>query len=196
VTNELNESPFDLSSLKKEWGWLMALGIGLVVLGTLAISMPLFATIEFVEILGILMAVAGIAQIIGAFHSKRWNGFLIQLIIGALYLITSFMVLENPVKGAAGLTLLIAIFLLSGGLFRIVIALSVRFTGWGWTLLNGIVTMLMGLIIWRQFPESALWVIGLLVGIELLFCGWTWIMLSVVLKSLVNKKADDHIAAS
>ncbi|WP_437224280.1 HdeD family acid-resistance protein [Planctomicrobium sp. SH661] len=187
MSNAMMKFPTDLAPLKKEWGWLMGLGVGLVVLGTLAISMPLIATIEVIEVLGILMAMAGFAQIIGAFHAAQWRGFVVQIALGILYLVTSFLVLVNPVEGAAGLTLVMAAFFLTGGLFRIVIAMSERFPGWGWVLLNGFVTMLMGLIIWRQFPVSALWVIGLLVGIELLFCGWAWIMLAIAAKTYVER---------
>lgn len=187
MVNDLIETPFSLAPLKNEWGWLLALGIGLVVLGTLSIAMPFVATIQFVEVLGILLAIAGISQVVGVFHSKLWRGFIIQAAVGILYLVTSFLMMVNPVEGAAGLTLLMAAFFLSGGLFRVLFSLSERFPGWGWTLLNGVITILMGLIIWRQFPESALWVIGMLVGIELLFCGWAWIMLAVTARSAIEK---------
>lgn len=184
MPTESNQLPTELTNLKKEWGWLLALGVGLVLFGATAISMPLVATVGFVTVLGILLLVGGVAQIVSAFHSSEWSGFLLHLLIGILYIVTGFLILENPVEGAAGLTLLLAAFFFISGVFRIVVAMRERFPSWGWTLLNGAVTVLLGIIIWRQFPVSSLWVIGLLVGIEFLFNGWSWIMLSFALKNL------------
>ena len=79
---------------------------------------------------------------------------------------------------------MIALFLLVAGLFRIVASLLIQFHDWGWVLLNGIITLILGLMILRQFPSSGLWVIGMFVGIDMLFNGWTWIMLSIGLRGL------------
>jgi uncharacterized membrane protein HdeD (DUF308 family) len=73
------------------------------------------------------------------------------------------------------------------GIFRILGAAIIQFPQWGWSLLNGVVTLLAGMVIYRHFPESAIWVIGLLVGIEMLFCGWTWIMLAAGIKRLARR---------
>ncbi|QDU56774.1 HdeD family acid-resistance protein [Aeoliella mucimassa] len=176
----LNEA----KALRDSWLWLLILGVVLVLGGVAAIATPLLATVGVVSLLGILMIVAGVAQIVSAFHCRGWEGVLLHLLVGILYSVTGFFVLENPGKGAAGLTLLMAAFFLAAGIIRIVVALKERFPGWGWTLLNGAVTVLLGLIIWRQFPESALWVIGLLVGIDLMMSGWAWIMFALVFRKL------------
>jgi uncharacterized membrane protein HdeD (DUF308 family) len=84
------------------------------------------------------------------------------------------------------LTKFIAIFLIVSGLFRIVSALATRFRDWGWVLLNGGVTLLLGIIINRQLPEAALWVIGLFLGIEMIFNGWGWVMLALGLRSVAK----------
>ena len=86
------------------------------------------------------------------------------------------------------MTKFIAIFLIVSGVFRIVSALFVRFQDWGWVLLNGGVTLLLGIIINRQLPEAALWVIGLFIGIEMIFNGWAWIMLALGLRSVAKAK--------
>jgi uncharacterized membrane protein HdeD (DUF308 family) len=180
---ETNPVVSELHNLRKDWYWLLALGIALVLGGLVAISVPLIATVGIVTVVGILMLAAGIGQIISAISSARWSGVLLHILLGVLYAVTGFFVLENPLQGAAGLTLLMAAFFFTGGIFRIVFAVRERFPTWGWTLLNGAVTLLLGLIIWKQFPESTLWVIGLLVGIDMLFTGWTWIMLSFAVRS-------------
>jgi len=94
---------------------------------------------------------------------------------------------ERPGLGAEVITFMLAIALLVGGSFRIVMALSERFHGWGWVLLNGIVTLVLGILIWRQWPESSLWVIGLFVGIDMVFAGWSLVMAGLAVRTLARK---------
>lgn len=177
----------ELENLRGSWGWILAMGICMMVAGLATMALPLLptlATLTVVTILGILLLASGIAQIVSAFHCKAWKGVFLNTLVGILYLLTGFLVLENPVKGALGLTILLALFFLASGIFRIVISLQERFPGWGWALMSGAVTVLLGMIIWRQLPESALWVVGLLLGIEFLFNGWMWVMLAIAFRSI------------
>ena len=87
------------------------------------------------------------------------------------------------------LTAFVAAFFIVAGSFRILAAMIVRFPHWGWSLLNGIVTFLLGVIIYHHFPAGAIWVLGLLIGLEMLFHGWTWIMLSLAVRNLPDKAA-------
>ncbi|MBN1911192.1 MAG: DUF308 domain-containing protein [Pirellulales bacterium] len=160
-------------------------------IGLGAISVPLFATVGIVTVVGILMLVAGTAQIVSGLSSAKWSGVFLHLVVGILYCVTGFFILESPLKGAAGMTLLLAVFFFVSGIFRIVFALRERFPAWGWTLLNGAVTLLLGIIIWRQFPVSALWLIGLLLGIDLVFAGWTWIMLALAVRRIPAPEATE-----
>jgi uncharacterized membrane protein HdeD (DUF308 family) len=191
LNTESNSAVEEMYPLRKDWGWLLALGIGLVVIGIGAISVPLLATVGIVAVIGILMIVAGAAQIVSALSSAKWSGVFLYLVIGVLYVVTGFFILENPLEGAAGLTLLLAVFFFVSGIFRIVFALRERFPAWGWTLLNGTVTLLLGIIIWRQFPVSALWLIGLLLGIDLIFAGWTWIMLALAVRRVAKTESTE-----
>jgi uncharacterized membrane protein HdeD (DUF308 family) len=179
---QINPFADELRELRKDWIWILALGVGLVLAGGAAISVPLFATVGIVTVLGILMLVAGAGQFVSAFSSARWSGVFLNIVLGLLYGVTGFFVLENPLEGAEGLTLLLTVFFFVSGIFRMVFALRERFPAWGWTLLSGAVTLLLGIIIWRQFPASSLWLIGLLVGIDLIFTGWAWIMLAFVIR--------------
>ena len=71
---------------------------------------------------------------------------------------------------------------LVGGLFRIIGSLMYQFPHWGWTLVGGIINLALGIMIWEQWPEASLWVIGLFIGIDLIFTGWTWVMLALSVK--------------
>jgi uncharacterized membrane protein HdeD (DUF308 family) len=162
--------------------WFMALGIAMVVLGTIAIGSACVATEAATWLFGFLLLAGGISEIISAFWAGRWSGTLAHMLIGILYVIVGLLITDSPRDAAIQLTLILAIFFIISGVFRIVFSLSERFTGWGWVLLNGVVTLLLGMLVYKQWPLSGLWVIGLFVGIELIFNGWAWIMLSMGLR--------------
>jgi len=172
----------ELQALHQQWWCFMLLGVSLVVLGSICIADPLIASVASVVVLGFLMLAGGISQIISSFWSGKWSGMLLHMLIGVLYAVVGYMFIDQPVVNMALLTKFIAIFLIVAGTFRIVSALMTRFHDWGWVLLNGIITLLLGLIINRQMPEASLWLIGLFVGIEMIFNGWAWIMLSLGLR--------------
>ena len=111
---------------------------------------------------------------------------LLHVMIGLLYAVVGYMIVDAPGLTLLLLTKFIAIFLIVSGVFRIVSALILRFQDWGWVLLNGGVTLLMGIIINRQLPEASLWVVGLFVGIEMIFNGWAWVMLALGLRTVAK----------
>jgi uncharacterized membrane protein HdeD (DUF308 family) len=98
--------------------------------------------------------------------------------------VAGMFLIDSPVAAALGLTLIIAAYLMVGGILRIVLAVVERFHSWGWVLLNGVVSLVLGVSIWRQWPLSGLWVIGLFVGIEMLFSGLAWLMLGMGVRSI------------
>jgi uncharacterized membrane protein HdeD (DUF308 family) len=179
----------ELQRLRDNRFWFLALGIALVVFGIVAIGSACVATVAMTWLFGFLLLAAGITEIVSSFWAGRWSGMLVHLLIGVLYTIVGFMILDHPQNSAIQLTLIIAIFLIVGGVFRIVFALSERFTGWGWVLLNGAVTLMLGMLVYKNWPESGLWVIGLFVGIEMIFNGWAWIMLAIGLRQIPTKAA-------
>jgi uncharacterized membrane protein HdeD (DUF308 family) len=179
----------ELQSLRSNWLWFFALGVAMVVLGLIAISWACLATITVAAtwLFGFLLLAGGITEVINSFWAGRWSGTLVHLMVGVLYVIVGLMIIEQPEEAALQLTLIIAIFLMFGGVFRIVFALSERFAGWPWVLLNGGVTLMLGLLIYKQWPASGLWVIGLFVGIELIFNGGAWLGLAFALRNLPAK---------
>jgi uncharacterized membrane protein HdeD (DUF308 family) len=144
----------ELAAMRDHWWWFLLLGILLVVLGTIALSAAPFVSLAAVVMFGFLLLVAGVVQIVSSFWAGRWSGLLLHLMIGILYVVTGYLIAEKPIEGEQNLTLLVAGFLLAAGLFRIVASLVVQFHDWGWVLLNGIVTLLLGLMILKQWPAS------------------------------------------
>lgn len=182
----------ELEHMSGHWCWFMLLGALLAVCGTAAIVLPPvleYTSIIVPVVLGVLLMVGGVATIISSFWAGKWSGFLLQLLVGILYLVVGLVFTENPFETALALTLFIAIVFIIVGIFRTAAAMALQFPQWGWALLNGVVTFLAGIIIYRSLPEGAFWVIGLLIGLELIFNGWMWIMLSLELRSLHGKTA-------
>ena len=174
----------ELHHLRLHWWWFLVLGLLLIISGTAAITFPFAASVGAVIFLAVLLMFCGVATIVGAFWAGNWSGILVQLLVGILYLVCGFVISEKPIEGAVSFTMLIAVMFIVLGCFRTVGSLLIRFPQWGWALLNGIVTLLAGIVIFKNLPQDALWVIGLLVGLELLFNGWTWVMLAFAVRSL------------
>lgn len=175
--------------LRDHWCWLFALGLLLVVCGTVAIIAPLLATEIAVDFLAAVLLVAGVATIVAAVWAGKWSGLLVQLLFGVLYIVAGFVITERPMMSTLIVTIFLAVTFIVGGAFRMLAALLIRFPQWGWALLNGAVTALLGLIIYRHLPFDALWVVGLLVGVEMLLAGWTWIFLSFAIRGLPEEPA-------
>jgi len=174
-----------LAELKRNWGWFLGLGICLIVLGTIALGSSVLATMATVVLIGWLLIIGGVLEGVHAFWRERgWGGFFIDLLTGILYVVVGFMMVANPAEAAVTLTLVIVLFLMFGGIFRVIVALMLRFPHWGWLVLHGAVNLLLGIAIWRQWPLSGLWVIGLFVGLDLIFNGWSLVMLGLSAKKL------------
>jgi uncharacterized membrane protein HdeD (DUF308 family) len=176
----------EASSIRKNWGWLLAFSIIQIVVGMLAVSFAFSSTMASVLVLGILFLVAAGVQLAAAIWAREWSGSMLFILLGVLYAIAGVLTLQHPVQAAEGFTLMLAAAFLVGGMFRIVASLVEQFPGWGWVLCNGIITLLLGVLIWQQWPESGLWVVGMFVGIDLIVNGMTWAALAVVVRNAVT----------
>jgi uncharacterized membrane protein HdeD (DUF308 family) len=179
-----NRGNHPMEVLSRNWGWLLAFGILMIILGMFAIGAPAVATVAVQIMLGWILVIGGIAEGIHAFMAQGWRGFLLELLSAILYLGVGVLLLVNPVAGALALTVVLAVFLIVEGIFKIIMATRVRdHRGWGWLLASGILSVILGVLIWAEWPASGLWVIGLLVGIQLLFTGWALVMLALAARA-------------
>jgi uncharacterized membrane protein HdeD (DUF308 family) len=174
----------ELEAIRGNWGWLLALGIVLVVVGTGAVAAPFIASLASAVAFGVLLLMGGIAQLVGAFWTRDWSGFFLTLLMGVVYAVLGVLFLRAPGDALLAMTLLLACGLMVGGLFRIIGSLMFQFPHWGWTLAGGVINLLLGTYIYSQWPLDSFIVIGLFVGIDLIFTGWTWVMLAFAVKNL------------
>jgi uncharacterized membrane protein HdeD (DUF308 family) len=183
--DSINPRLHELMYLRGCWGWFLALGIALILLGCAAISAQFVvtATLTVIILFGSFLIASGVVQIVNAVLARRWRPFFVYLLGGILHLVVGTLMIERPGRAAEVLTLILAVAFLVGGACRILYVLFERVTGWPWMLLNGIVTFLLGIAIWRQWPEASTWVIGLFVGIDLIFGGWSWVMLALAVRA-------------
>jgi uncharacterized membrane protein HdeD (DUF308 family) len=189
-SESLNPDIEECLRLHKCWAWFLWLGVALilvgaaaVILGAVAVIYASVATAVLVVVFGYLLLAGGIVQIVNAFLASSWRGFFLNLLGGIIHLVVGGLLIDKPERGAEVLTAVLAVAFIVGGMFRIVGAITRRFAGWFWVLLNGAVTLALGVLIWRQLPASAEWVIGLFAGIDLLFNGWSWIMLGLTVRA-------------
>lgn len=179
-----------IKQLRENWGWYLTLGISLVVLGTLAIFYSYLSTIFSVIYFGAFLAILGVFEGIQAFKMRKWGTFFLHLFLSALFIIGGAYIVFFPTINAISLTLLLAAFLIASGILKIIFSFDRTIPHRGWLVLNGISSLLLGILIWLQWPLSGLWVIGMLTGIDAIFTGWAWIMLSLSAKKLTN--AENH----
>jgi len=177
----------ELAALRGNWLWFVVLGVALVVLGMVAIGATFIASLATTMALGVLILIGGVSETIGAFWTRAWSGFFAHLLSGVLSIVVGMIFLRQPVNALMILTLLIAAFLMVEGIFKIVAALSYRFARWGWPLLSGVIDLVLGVLIWMEWPASSLWVVGLFVGISMVFRGMEWIALGLGFRSLPSR---------
>ncbi len=165
------------------WGWFLAFGIALVVLGVLAIGRAVTATIVSILFFGWLLLLACGIEVAQAIVVGHWAGFFHHLVAAILFGVTGFLIVTRPLLGAEVATMLMAVFFLIGGLFQIISSAWVDLPGWGWQLVDGVITSILGVLVLAQWPISGLWVIGLFIGIDLIFYGGAWIALALGLRA-------------
>jgi uncharacterized membrane protein HdeD (DUF308 family) len=170
--------------IRRSWGWLLALGIAYIIMGLVIAGSPMAATLAVEVLIGFVLIIGGVISIIGAFFTGDWKRLLLVLLSGILYLVVGVLLLKNPMAGVLTLTLLLAAFLLVEGFFKIIHSFQMKpAPNWIWLLVSGVASVILGVMIWGEFPESSAFIIGLLVGIYFLINGITMVMFSLALKS-------------
>ena len=182
-----SEIRFDADTLRKYSTWFTIYGVLLALLGILAIAMPMIATLATSIFIGWLLVASAVLGLYAVFSAgKDAPGFWWNLITAILYLAAGIMLLVNPVTGALSLTIVLAAYLLAGGVAKIFLGIQHKREipqAWMWVLFSGLVDIVLGVLLVMGLPGTAFWAIGLLVGINLLMMG-----VAIVFSALSCKK--------
>ncbi len=179
----------NVNELRDNVGWYIGMGGGLMVLGILAILAPFVATFAIEFVIGILFVIGGIMLFYNAIRWRRSSsGRVTSIMISLVYLAVGALLLAYPLRGVITLTFLLALFFLATGIFKVVQSFEMRPANWwGWALASGILSLVLGVLLFLGMPWTALWAVGLIVGIDLLFTGWSMIMVSLAIRGSVER---------
>jgi uncharacterized membrane protein HdeD (DUF308 family) len=165
-------------------GWIVFAGITLMVAGVAAIVYDSTATIASVVVFGWLLTLAGFMQIGHAFQVRHWSGFFLYLLDGIIRATVGVLLVVYPGAGAQGLTLLLSLYFLAGGLFKTFGSFMLQFPSWGWSAASGLLAVALGIMLAMQWPGSSTWFIGFAVGLDLVLYGWALLMFAAAVKAV------------
>lgn len=171
-------------NIRKSTGWVIALSIALIVLGILAILLPGIASAFFTSVIGWITLISGGVMIAQAFQSRALRGFWLSLLVGIFYVIAGLYILFNLGAAVLALTFAFGVLFIVEGVYTIIMAFTNRAGHrMSWLVaLNGIVTLILGIMVLNRFPFSAIWLIGLCVGLSLLMSGVTLLVAALAVR--------------
>jgi uncharacterized membrane protein HdeD (DUF308 family) len=172
------------AEIVNNWGWFLAFGIALVLLGVLAIVRSVAATVVSMLFFGWLLLFAAGIEVVQAIMVGKWAGLFQHWLSAALFGVLGALIIWRRMVTAEILTLLIGAFFLVAGAFQLITPFVISLPEWGWHALNGLITFVLGILILAQWPVSGLWVIGLFLGIELVFYGAAWVAVALRLRAV------------
>lgn len=178
------------TSVRKSLGWSIALSVLMIVAGILAIASPLAAGFAVNIFVAWLLLFSGCVHLVFAWYRPTAGGLIWEVLVAIVYGFVGVYLLLHPVIGLKSLTLALSIYLLMEAILEFVLGFTLRpLPGSAWLLFDGIITLILAVMIWRTWPSSSGWAIGLLVGISMLFSGTSRLALSLAAKSVTAKLA-------
>ncbi len=181
----------DLEELPRKWGWLLALGILMLVTGSIGLVQSVTMTLVTVLFFGAIIIVNGTFALVQTImdREEKWRGKMVHVLLAVLYIGAGALILVNPVAASAALTLFLGGIFLAMGIIRIVYGLRLRKLGWKWLMpvIIGAVDILFAIILGMSWPVSGLWVIGIMVSIELLMYGWMLTFTALAVRKMAKQ---------
>lgn len=178
-----------LDDLHDSWGWFLALGFALIVLGGICVLGDVTATLATTLTFGWLLIAGAVVSLIQAFRVHNWSGFFLYLLSALLRGFTGYLLIRYPFTGEISLTLVLASFFIVGGMFRAIGAGTLQFPQWGWAAFSGVVSVALGVMLLMQLPISSLWFIGFAIGIEFIFDGVSFIALGNAMRQVPSGRS-------
>ena len=180
MTEAMMTRPSITEVVRGNWVWFLVLGIVFIAGGVFAIAAPFIASLVVTVIIAIALIFSGAVQIVQAWRMRSWTGFLLQFLIGLVIFFGGIAIYWNPFVGALTLTLFVAALFVVKGAFQLMLGFRLRpHDGWGWIVASGAIAILVAVMIYLQWPFSALYALGTLAGISLIFTGWSYVMIAL-----------------
>ena len=177
-----------LGAIRGHAGVAVGVGITLILAGVLAICAPFVAGVSVMVMIGAMLMIGGVALCLLSFRLRVFGPGLPFLLMGGLMIVAGLYVVGKPVAALMSMTVLLSIYLIVSGIVEFFSGISARpDSGWGWIVASGLVTLLLGIMLWRQFPLSGVWAIGTLFGIKLLMTGFSMTSIGAVVRQGVRK---------
>jgi len=174
--------------VKKSITWSITFSVLMIVAGFLAIVIPPVAGLAVTILVGWLLVFSGVIHFVYAWHTRGAGTIIWEILVGVAYLLVGGYVLFHPLLGMAGLTLALAIYLFAEAILEFVLGFQLRLRrGSGWLFVDGVITLILAAMIWRTWPFSTEWALGILVGVSMLFSGISRLMFSMAARSLVTQ---------
>ena len=175
------------SAIKLRSAWYIALGVVLIFGGTYAVLRPLAAGYAFTLVVGWLLIFAGGMYVLNSFMARSGGGFLWRLLLAALYIVAGILMLSNPFEGLGALTIILALVIGMGGVFRLLLASSLKgVPGVGMVFFSGIVSIALAIMIFAKWPDSSQVAIGVIVGINFVFSGMSILGVALDVRQLAS----------
>ena len=175
-----------IERVRKSWGWFLAFGILLTVLGVVCVGKAQTATTFSILALGWVLMISGVVWLINSFYAFNWQGFFMYLLNAIIRGVTGYLLVRHPDAGAQGVTMVLAALLIVGGLFRGIGAGVLQFPRWGWTVFSGLVSFLLGVYLLSTWPSASTYFVGVVIGVDLIFDGASLVGFASAIQSLPN----------
>lgn len=187
--NNQNDSGL-LDGIKSNARLAVIVGILMLICGFLAVGSPFVAGMSVTVVVGVMLIIGGISECFLAFKAGAFGKGLLIFVVGALTVVAGFYLFNQPVAGLAAITLFLAAYFVVTGISELIGAFQIRpAEGWGVMLFSGVITVLLGVMIWKQFPVSGAWAVGVLFGIKLIVSGWALIFIGRSVRSAAEDAA-------
>lgn len=188
--DEFTDNPFaaGINEIRSSWGWFLFFGIVLMIFGAICVIGSTTATFATIVVLGWLLVATGVIAFIHSFQVHNWSGFFLYFLSALLRGFTGYLLLRYPDSGAQGITMVVAAFLVVGGLFRAIGAGMIRFPRWGWVTFSGVLSFVLGVMLLGSIPVSSMWFLGFAVGLDLIFDGASMVSLAMAIHTLPKFK--------
>ena len=186
MSNQIVSTPL-LDGIKENASVAVTAGVILLIMGVLALASPLVAGLSVTIMVGILLMIGGVGECFLAFKAGAFGKGLLIFVTGLLMALAGLYMVTQPGAGMMSLTMMLVIYLVVTGVIEVMIAFQARpEEGWGWLLFSAIMTLLLGAMLWRQFPLSGVWAVGVLFGVKMIASGWSLVFIGRSVKKITE----------